>query len=205
MLIGFSGGWRLLVLRGVAGVLLGFGACTVPGITLDTVALLCSGYALIDGTLALLAAVFLFYVDGPWGVSLVESVIGIMAGLAAFHAMTVEGLIRVMAARSLVTGAALTIAAMRLRRCTAVRWPLALGATASMLFGVIILVSPIAGALGLAMYLSCYGFVFGLLLMLYGHWLRAWVKSDHLGEFVPDVFSERRPPTGVSTRIPKID
>ena len=187
MLIALANGWCLLMLRGIAAVLMGLAALTEPGITLNVLALLYSAYALIDGGLALLEATSVFRSDERWGVLLVDSIAGMAAGLAAFSwpGITVGALIWVMARRAIVTGVAQTITAMRLRKCTTVEWLPAGGGAAWILFGVVMMAAPVAGTLDLALWVGGSAFLAGPLLIIFGHWLRGWLKSNNLGDYIP--------------------
>jgi len=71
----------------------------------------------------------------------------------------------IIAAWAIVTGIFEFVAAVRLRKYIAGEWLLALGGIASMLFGALIMIAPLTGAL------------FGVLLVALGFPLRAWLKE----------------------------
>ena len=207
MLFALASGWWLLVLRGISGVLLGLAVCTEPGITLSALALMYSAYALIDGGLTILCATAVFNADGRWGLLFADGVVGVAAGLAAFPwpGMTASDLIWVIASRALASGLVQGVTAVRLRNVSTSTWPPALWAIASTLFGVALIIAPVTDALALTLCLGSYALVAGLLLIVFAHLLRAWLKSNNLGDWVPMRLSgsPHRLPAGLSHGDPE--
>ena len=168
--------WWALALRGLAA--LGFGVMVFiwPGITLLALVTLFGAYALVDGILAILVAVRAAGRQQQWGAMLVEGVIGMLvAGLAFFWpALTVLALLYLIATWSILTGIFEIAAAIRLRREITGEWLLALGGTASILFGLLLIVLPGAGALAVLWLIGGYALVFGVLLLFLAFRLRHW-------------------------------
>ncbi len=198
MLIALANGWWLLMLRGIAAVLLGMEACTEPGITLEALARLYGGYALLDGALTLFGATVAFRVDQPWGVLFTDSVVGMTAGLAAFPwpGTTATALLWIIGPRAILTGVAQAITAERLRKCSKADCLPALVATTGVMFGAGVIVARVMRPIDLVLWVSAYTFISGPLLIIFGHWLRAWLKSNNLGDYVPPHASESLAPIG---------
>ena len=74
--------WWVVVLRGLAAVIFGILAFIWPGITLAVLVLLFGAYAIVDGVLALYAAVR-SRGNQMWA-PLIEGILSIAAGLVAF-------------------------------------------------------------------------------------------------------------------------
>jgi uncharacterized membrane protein HdeD (DUF308 family) len=104
--------------------------------------------------------------------------VGIITGVVAFlwPAITALVLIYLIGAWALVTGILEIVAAVRLRKHIAGEWLLALSGIASVLFGVLVLVVPLAGAVAIALWVGIYSLVFGIILIGFGIRLRAWSK-----------------------------
>ena len=136
-----------------------------PGMTLAVLVLLWGAYALVDGVLALISA-FRTNNDHRWGL-LLEGLVGIGAGLVTFvwPGLTALVLLYIIAAWALITGVLELIAAFRLRRAIRDEWWLVLGGVASLLFGVVLLAAPAAGALALVWLIAAYAIVFGVLMV----------------------------------------
>jgi uncharacterized membrane protein HdeD (DUF308 family) len=164
--------WWAFALRGVAAIVFGILAFIWPGVTLAVLVLFWGAYALIDGVLALVAA-FRTGQDHRWWL-IVEGVFGIAAGIVTFFwpGLTALVLLYIIAFWALVTGVLEIIAAIRLRRVIENEWWMALGGVASVIFGIILLVAPGAGALALIWLIAAYAIVFGVLLLLLAFRLR---------------------------------
>ena len=79
------------------------------------------------------------------------------------------------------TGIFQIVAAVRLRKYIAGEWLLILGGIASVLFGVLITIAPLAGALVIALWVGAYTLVFGVLLIALAFRLRSWEKAAPAG------------------------
>jgi uncharacterized membrane protein HdeD (DUF308 family) len=86
--------------------------------------------------------------------------------------LTALALVWVVAAWALVTGVLEIVAAVRLRRRISNEWLLVLGGLASVIFGVLLVIAPAAGALVLVLWIGAYAVVFGGLLLALAFRLR---------------------------------
>jgi uncharacterized membrane protein HdeD (DUF308 family) len=170
--------WWSPVLRGLVAIVVGIIALALPGITLSILVTLFGIYSLIDGIAAVMAAYRSSTMGERWGALLFEGVAGIIAGAVMFlwPAITALVLIYLIGAWALLTGVLELVAAVRLRKHIAGEWLLALGGIASVLFGVLVLAVPLAGALAIALWVGIYSLVFGVILIGFGFRLRAWSK-----------------------------
>ena len=173
--------WWSLVIRGVAGVLLGVITFAWPGITLGALVLLFGAYALIDGVTGIVGAVRASRTHERWGSLLIGGMAGIAAGAVTFlwPGITALALVYVIAAWALVTGVFEIVAAVRLRNYITHEWLLALSGVLSVVFGALIAIAPLAGALVIAIWVGAYAFVFGVLMIALGFRLRH--EPDTLG------------------------
>jgi uncharacterized membrane protein HdeD (DUF308 family) len=168
--------WWLLALRGLVAVLFGVLAFMWPGATLITLVWLFGAFALVNGILSLVLAA-----KTPKGYPKVGSLIlggllGILAGLLAFvmPGITALGLLILIAAWAIATGVMEIVAAVRLRKIITNEWLLILAGIASVVFGVILLFQPAAGALALIWLIGAWALVFGILLMILAFRMRNW-------------------------------
>lgn len=157
--------WWTFALRGIAAILFGILAFAWPDITLAVLVLFWGAYALVDGVLSLVSA-FRTTQDHRWGL-LLEGLVGIGAGIVTFlwPDVTTLALLYIIAAWALITGVLEVVAAFRLRKVIHDEWWLAIGGIASIVFGVLMLVMPAAGALALVWLIASYAIVFGALLI----------------------------------------
>ena len=168
--------WWLLALRGLVAVLFGVLAFMWPGATLITLVWLFGAFALVNGILSLVLAA-----KTPKGYPKVGSLIfggllGILAGLLALvmPGITALGLLILIAAWAIVTGIMELVAAVRLRKIINNEWLLVLAGIASVVFGILLLFQPAAGALALIWLIGAWAFVFGTLLMILAFRMRNW-------------------------------
>jgi uncharacterized membrane protein HdeD (DUF308 family) len=157
--------WWVLLLRGIAAIVFGVLAFIWPGLTLVTLVLLYGAFALVDGVLALVAA----FTGGAkpvptWWLILI-GIAGIAAGVITFlwPGITAVLLVLFIGAWALVHGVLEIIAAIQLRKEIDNEWTLILGGAVSVLFGLVVLIAPGAGALGMIWAIAAYSIVFGIL------------------------------------------
>jgi uncharacterized membrane protein HdeD (DUF308 family) len=180
MLIILADRWWTFVVRGIAAILFGFLTFLWPGITLTALVLLFGAYALIDGVLSIVAAVTKERGRGRWWALILQGVLGIIAAgvTAVFPGLAALALLYLIAAWALVTGAFEVAAAISLRKYLQKEWLLALGGVLSMVFGILLMMFPGAGALALILWIGAYMFVAGCLLVVLGLKLRTWGRSQ---------------------------
>jgi uncharacterized membrane protein HdeD (DUF308 family) len=166
--------WWALVLRGIAAVVFGVLTFLWPGATIAVLAVFFGVYALIDGILAIVSAVRAAERHRRWGPFLVEGIVGILAGLFALFApiATAAFFVYILGAWALITGAFEIAAAIRLRRDIPGEWALILTGILSILFGVLLFVAPLAGAVALVWIIGVYAVLFGVLWITVGLRLR---------------------------------
>jgi uncharacterized membrane protein HdeD (DUF308 family) len=177
--------WWAFVIRGALAILFGLIALFLPGVTMLSLVFVFAVYAVADGLLAIVSAVRAAEQSQRWGYLLLEGIVGIVAGIiaAALPAMTVAVFIALIAAWAIITGGFMLAASVRLDADHG-RWWLVLGAVASLLYGAILVVAPMIGALVLTWWIGAYALVFGVSLLALAFSLRARVKSGPLGKLV---------------------
>jgi uncharacterized membrane protein HdeD (DUF308 family) len=169
--------WWVPALRGVFGILFGVLALMWPGLTLLTLVALFAAYALLGGIASVIGAIGYRRVDDDWWLPLLLGLVSIGAAIVAVvnPVLTTLVLIMVIAANALVTGVLDIVAAVRLRRELRGEWLLALSGIASVVFGALVFMYPLAGAIALVWMVSVYAIVTGLLLLALAVRVRAHV------------------------------
>jgi uncharacterized membrane protein HdeD (DUF308 family) len=183
MSIALATNWWSLVVRGVAALLFGILTIMWPGITLTALVFLFAGYALIDGIVNIAGMVKAIHGHERWGVMLLEGIVGVVAAVVsvAWPAITAVALVYLIAAWAIVTGVFEVAAAMRLRKHVSGEWLLALSGIASLIFGILLMVAPLTGALVMALWIGAYALIFGALLVVLGFRLQRWGKAHASG------------------------
>jgi uncharacterized membrane protein HdeD (DUF308 family) len=166
MLHALARNWWLLLLRGIAAIIFGVLTFVWPGITLLTLVLLYGAYALVDGVLAILAAIT---GDAPaprWWLAIV-GLLGILVGILTFAwpGITALVLLLFIAGWAIATGILQIVGAVRLRTEIDNEWLLIASGVLSVIFGLILVVQPGAGALALLYVIGFYAVLYGILLV----------------------------------------
>jgi uncharacterized membrane protein HdeD (DUF308 family) len=167
MLHALAKNWWLVLLRGIAGIVFGILAFVWPGLTLLTLVLFYGAYALVDGILSLIAA----FTGGAkpvpsWWLVLI-GIAGIAAGLVTFlwPGITALVLIFFIGGWAIAHGIFEIVGAIKLRKEIDNEWWLILAGALSVIFGLIVLIAPGAGALGLIWMIATYSIIFGVMLV----------------------------------------
>jgi uncharacterized membrane protein HdeD (DUF308 family) len=156
--------WWVLLLRGIAAIAFGVLAFIWPNLTLLTLIFLWGFYALVDGIIALWAAIASRRGGTPlrWWLAIV-GIIGIAAGLVAFvyPGITAQVLLTFIAIWAIAVGLLQIWGAIQLRKEIESEWLLGLSGLISIAFGVLLLVRPGAGALALVWMIGWFAILIG--------------------------------------------
>ncbi len=165
--------WWAVALRGAFAILFGLLTFVMPGVTIATLVILFAAYMLVDGAFGIVAAIRAAQKHERWGLLVLEGVANILAGAVAllWPAITVLVFVYLVAIWSIVSGALMTVAAFRLNLDHG-RWMLVVAGVFSIIFGVLLFIGPIAGAVVLTLYLGAYALVFGVMLLAVAFRLR---------------------------------
>jgi uncharacterized membrane protein HdeD (DUF308 family) len=163
----------MVALRGLAAVVFGVLAFVWPQAATTAIVLLFGAYALVEGILAVALAVANVVGERRWWV-LLEGITSIVIAAITllWPGITALALVYLVATWAIVTGILQILAAIELRREIANEWLLILSGIASVVFGVVIIMFPGAGALSILWMVAAYAIVFGALLMALGFKVR---------------------------------
>jgi uncharacterized membrane protein HdeD (DUF308 family) len=172
--------WWAVALRGVLAILFGILAFVFTGATMLSLVLLFSAYMLVDGIFAIVAAVRAARAGERWGLLVLEGIVNIATGALAFlwPGLTVLAFVLLVAAWAIVSGGLMLGAAFRLKADHG-RWWLALGGLVSLAYGVLLVLTPLIGAIVLTWWLGAYALVFGGTLLVLAYRLRAHRDDPH--------------------------
>jgi uncharacterized membrane protein HdeD (DUF308 family) len=166
--------WWVIAIRGVLGIIFGIIALVYTGVTILSLVLVFGAYALVDGIFAIIAAVRAARRHDRWGWLTFEGIASILAAVitVAVPGLTVLAFVLLIAAWAIVTGVLEIAAAFRLKMDHGRVW-LGLGGAASIIFGVLMFIAPVAGAIVLTWWLGAYALVFGVMLLVLAFRLRS--------------------------------
>src|SRR5262249_42932191 len=157
----------LLILRGILALLFGVLSFVWPSITLLTLVILFGAYSLINGILVLSISFKAPKGMPGKGTMVFLGLLGVAAGILTFFYpnITALSLLLVIAWWAIATGVFEIATAIKLRKQVSNEWLLILSGALSVLFGVLVIAMPNAGALSVVWVIGIYAVLFGILLL----------------------------------------
>ena len=170
--------WMLMLLRGVLAVVFGLYALFAPASALLALVYVYGFYALMDAGTAIVLGIR-HRRTGHWGWHLVQGTVSLVAGLIALFwpGPTVLALVLIVAVWSIVLGGTEIVEAFAARRQGASwGWPL-MGGVVGILFGLVLLTAPAAGALVLLWVVGLSVLVLGVVFIAWALRLRSAARE----------------------------
>lgn len=161
-------GWAM-VLRGVIAVIFGVIVVRSPNMAASALVILFAIYAFVDAVLDFFVAARRGRAGLRWGWYLFEGIASVAIGVLAlaFPGMTIVLAVLLIGIRALVLGT-VELAAAFSGKGFEPRWLIGLAGALSILFGILLLARPAAGALALMWMVGAYALVFGVALFALG-------------------------------------
>ena len=166
--------WWAVALRGAFAIVFGLVAFLSPVITIESLVLLFAAYMLADGVFAIVAGVRAAAHHERWVLMIIEGIVDIAAGVVALMlpAITVLVFVTLLGVWAVISGATMTFYAFRLH-ATHGRWLLLLSGLVSLLWGAMLFIAPVTGALVLTWWVGAYALAFGVMLLILAFRLRS--------------------------------
>jgi uncharacterized membrane protein HdeD (DUF308 family) len=181
MIVALAENWWAIAIRGVLGILFGLVALFLPGATMLSLVLLFAAYAFADGIFGIVSAVRAAREGQRWGLLVLEGLVNIATAAIAvlWPGITVITFVLLIAVWAILSGALMLGAAFRLGSGDG-RWWLVLGGLVSLIYGVLLVVAPMIGAVVLTWWLGAYALVFGVALIVLAFKLKGRLeKTQH--------------------------
>lgn len=158
--------WWLILLRGACAVIFGFLTFVWPGLTLVTLVLLYGAFSMLDGVFSIVAALKGGSPMPRWWLALV-GLLGIGVGIITLAWPQITGFVLLMfiAAWAIASGVLQIIGAIKLRSEIEGEWLLIASGVLAIIFGLMVVAFPGAGALSLAIVIGSFAVVYGILLI----------------------------------------
>ncbi len=174
MLSSITRNWWLAALRGALAVVFGVAAFVWPGLTLEVLVLLFGAYAFVDGAVVLSFGLMAAGDHERWWPLVLGGVVGIATGVLTFiyPGATALALVYVIGAWAIITGILEIAAAIRLRKVITNERLMGFGGVLSIIFGVLVIARPGAGALTLVYLFGFYAILAGISQISLGFRLR---------------------------------
>jgi uncharacterized membrane protein HdeD (DUF308 family) len=175
-------------------------AITWPGLTMLALVLLFAFYALVGGVVSVIGAVMSRKNNADWWMPLLWGLVSIGAAvIALIHPdLTVLALMFVIAANALMIGILDIAAAIQLRKVLENESLMLLSGVAEIVFGILVLLFPQAGAIALVFLISTYTILTGILLLFLSFRLRTWFRSNAIAGAERRITTDRRMTSGIA-------
>jgi len=152
--------WWILLLRGIFAIIFGLIALFSPGLVLDTLLLFFGILAIASGVFLVIDALI---VNGNRVLRIIEGILWVIIGILLISQsfVSLEIIMFVIAFWAIVIGIIQVIFSIKLRTVIKNEWMGILNGLFSFLFGILIIINELAGAIAIV-------FVFGIFTLLYG-------------------------------------
>lgn len=167
--------WWIIAVRGLFTIIFGGMTLLWPGLTLRVLIVLFGSYALVNGIFTVISGLRSRGENQRWWVVLLQGIAGIILGLLTFFypSETALVLLYFIAVWAVITGIFEIVAGIMLRRVITGEWLAILSGILSVIFGVLLVVFPGAGALSLLWLIGTYAIILGILLIVLAFRLRS--------------------------------
>jgi uncharacterized membrane protein HdeD (DUF308 family) len=174
-----SSNWWALALRGALAILFGLVTFTMPGLTLAAIIALIGVFFLVEGVLAIMAAIRGMREHDRWGWMLMEGIVSIVAGLIAFllPSTGLVALVWLIAAWAILTGALEIAAAIRLRKIITNEWTMIVAGVLAILLGIFVASRPGLALALLVTWIGVYALFWGVVTLMLAFRVRKWTHE----------------------------
>lgn len=166
--------WWVLLVRGISAIVFGLCAFVWPGLTAATLVLLFGVYMLMDGLFAVAESVRYQNQLTHWWVWLLDGLLSVLVGVLVLFmpGATALALLILIGVWAIIGGALRVVAAIQIRKEVEGEWLLALGGALSILFGIVVIMQPVAGLISLVWLIGSWGLVLGVVFIMLAFRLR---------------------------------
>ena len=166
--------WWHFAVRGVLTIVFGIVALIWPNVTSLALVLLFGAFVLTDGIFTVATGVAARKYFKRWWALLLEGLTGIVIAAITFIWPNITGLALMyfIAGWAILTGIFEIAAAIEFRNLIPGEWTTVLMGMLSIIFGIVLFVSPSAGALGIVWAIGFYAIFFGIMEIVFAFRLR---------------------------------
>jgi len=179
--------WWVFLIGGIASVIFGVLAFINPGIALLVLSMFFAAAVLVDGIFNIVGSVQNREKDG-WWVMLLMGILGLVVGGYALlnPPVSIMAFVFLVAFQAILLGVFLVMLGYKVRKATTREWIPYLAGALSILFGVLVLVTPALGGVSIVYVIAAWAIVIGAFKILFGF------KVKNLPERVGERFSGLR-------------
>jgi uncharacterized membrane protein HdeD (DUF308 family) len=179
--------WWVFLIGGIASVIFGILAFINPGLALFVLATFFAASILVDGGFNIAGAVQHREKDG-WWVMLLIGILGVLVGGFALlnPPVSMVAFVYLVAFQAIMLGVFIVMLGYKVRQATTREWILYVTGGLSIVFGLLVIVNPLAGSLTIVYLIASWAIVIGALKVFFAF------KMKNLPEHLGDRFSALR-------------
>jgi uncharacterized membrane protein HdeD (DUF308 family) len=173
--------WWVFLVGGLASAIFGVLAFASPGLALLVLAMFFAASVLVDGVFSIAGAVQNREKDG-WWILLLIGLLGVLVGLFALlnPPISMLAFVYIVAFQAILLGVFLVMLGYEVRKATTREWILYLTGAMSLLFGILVLVNPLAGGFSIVYLIASWAIVIGVLKVAFA--FRVKSLPDRMGD-----------------------
>jgi uncharacterized membrane protein HdeD (DUF308 family) len=161
--------WWVFVVGGLAMVAFGLLALSNPGVALFVLATFFAASVLVDGVSNVIGSLQNREKDGWWILLLMGLLGAAVGGYALFNPpLSIMAFILIVAFEAMVLGVFLVMLGHKVRKTTSREWLLYLAGALSMLFGILVIASPVTGSRTIVLLIASWSIAIGVLKVAFG-------------------------------------
>lgn len=171
--------WWLVALRGLLALIFGVLALAWPGITLLVLVIFFGAYSLVDGVTGVIRGIRARKCMPRWWLVLLNGLLGIAVGIIAFVwlGITALALLILIGAWAIALGVIEIWAGIEGRKVISDHWWLIISGVLGVVFGILLLALPVAGALAIVWLIGVFAILEGVLFIWTGFKLRSAIRQ----------------------------
>ncbi len=164
MLSSLTRNWWTFLLQGLFALIFGVAVLVSPASALIALVYLFGAFAMVDGICTVAAGITFRSSMPHWWVALLQGLFGILIGFLTllWPQITWIVLLSFIAAWAMLSGALEVALGIQVRKAIAGEWMMIAGGILSILLGVMLVVFPLAGSLGLALTIGIFAIADGV-------------------------------------------
>jgi uncharacterized membrane protein HdeD (DUF308 family) len=161
--------WWVFLVGGIASVIFGVLAFMTPGIALLVLSMFFAAAVLVDGAFSIAGSIQNREKDG-WWIMLLIGILGVLVGGFALlnPPVSMMAFIYLVALQAILLGVFLAMLGYKVRQVTSREWILYLTGALSILFGVLVIVNPVAGGVSIVYLIAAWAVVVGAFKIFFG-------------------------------------
>lgn len=161
--------WWVFVVGGLAMVAFGLLALSNPGVALFVLATFFAASVLVDGVSNVIGSLQNREKDGWWILLLMGLLGAAVGGYALFNPpLSIMAFILIVAFEAMVLGVFLIMLGQKVRKTTSREWLLYLAGALSILFGILVVASPVTGSRTIVLLIASWSLAIGVLKVAFG-------------------------------------